>query len=225
MNPIKIYYHLTPQNYWEEFYTKKIDLMKSTGLWDAASEVIFCLHYDTASIDKIHEAVSDHKVRIVYNPESIRPYGEQYTNLTIKQEADDGDDDYYIFRFHNKGINHYNTVNWADNKAIADEMNYHNINRWQECVDKLDQGYQAVGTNWVKQPWPHFKGNYWWVTADYMRTMTPLQPPHISGGIQQIKGGGWTIHDAESWIGTGTPRAYDILRGTDQIGDHPDLQR
>lgn len=224
MKPIKIYYHLTRQAYWDLFYSKKIDLMKSVGLWDAASEIICCLHYDETSVSDMKEYIGeDTRVRYNYSSASIKPFGEQYTNLLLKKEIDVSTEPFYIFRVHNKSLNHYNTPNWENNKIIADEMDHHNIVRWQDCVAKLNEGYEAVGTNWVKQPWPHFKGNYWWTTSDYIKRVPILKPPHETGGVQQIIGGGWTVHDAESWVGTGGPRAYDILRETDEIGNHPDL--
>lgn len=224
MQPIKIYYHLTPQPFWDEFYTKKIELMKQVGLWDAASEIVFCCHYDPTSVDQIRSYVGeDSRVRYTFSPDSIRPFGEQYTNRILKKETDSNSDSFYIFRLHNKGLNHYNTVNWPSNKIISDEMDHHYIVRWRECVNKLDEGYDAVGTNWVRQPWPHFKGTFWWVKSEYIRQLTMLKAPHENNMVQQIPGGGWTVHDAESWIGTANPRAYDILRETDEIGDHPDL--
>lgn len=224
MSKIKIYYHVTPQPYWTEFYQHKIELMKSVGLWDAAEKISICLHYEPGCVEEIKQYVGpEHKVEFIFNLDSVRPYGEQYTNLRLKDDCDNFSSNYYIFRLHNKGINHYNTVNWPANKIIAEEMDYNTINRWQDCVIRLEQGYDAVGVNWVRQPWPHFKGNYWWAQSDYIKRISRLIPPHENGMKQQILGGGWTIHDAESWIGTGNPRAYDILRETDEIGDHPDL--
>jgi hypothetical protein len=221
MSNLKLYYHITVQPYWQEFTSEKIDRMKSVGLWDAFSDIVFCVH---DNVDQLRqEYQTDVRVRFIDHPEAVRPYNEQYTNRTIKQQTDADTSEYYILRLHNKGINHFNTPTWPANEIITEEIDQCTIDCWRTIVEKLDQGYEAVGPNWVKQPWPHFKGNVWWATSNYVKRLTILKPPHELGFQQQITGGGWTIHDAESWIGTAGPKAWDTLRHTDQIGDHPDL--
>lgn len=224
MATLKLYYHLNPQPFWEQFTIERIDLMKSTGLWDAFDEIILCINYSDSIIEPLRTITdNDPRIRYVYSEDAVRPFGEQYTNRVLKKEVDSTNEHFFVCRVHNKGLNHYTGSDWPRNKILKDELDHNNIVRWQDCVKKLEFGYDAAGCNWVRQPWPHFKGNFWWATSDYIRKLKLLPPPHEMGFVQQIRGGGWTVHDAESWIGTADPRAYDILRETDQIGDHPDI--
>lgn len=224
MKQLKLYYHLVAQQYCFDFFNQNKNLMQETGLWDAFNTINLCLHYDDSFFNSLRkELETDYRVKFIFL-ESHRPFGEQYTNIFLKQQTDTELQEHFILRFHSKGINHYlHPTEWPPNKKITDELNYQNINRWQECVDKLHQGYDAVGAHWVKQPWPHFKGNIWWASSNYIKRLNALKPPHVVGFQQQIRGGGWTVHDAESWVGTANPKAWDILRNTDEIGDHPDL--
>ena len=224
MTKLKLYYHMTDQPRWRELVDLKIDLMKSVGLWEAFSEINLCVHYNNAEFDQLRfDTKDDPRIRIIFHTDSVRTFGEQYTNRTIKQEVDACDADAYIFRMHTKGLNWINTPDWERVSAYTELLDQHNIVRWKEVVQKLDQGYDATGIYWVKNPWPHFMGNIWWATSKYIKQLKILPPPHETGFRQQILGGGWAVHDAESWVGTGNATAWDFIRESDQIGDHPNI--
>jgi hypothetical protein len=222
---LKLYYHMAPHQWWKVIADDKIGKMKECGLWDAFDQINICIHWDEEPFEEFKKELSlDNRVRFIYHPDSVKPCCEQYTNKTLKLEVDNDTESSYILRFHLKGITHYNTPNWPANNEINQLLDTHLIERWREVVAKLDEGYDAVGTYWVKQPWPHFKGNVWWATSDYIKRLKLLKMPHENNFQQQITGGGWIVHDAESWVGTSNPHAYDMFRETDQIGDHPDLK-
>jgi hypothetical protein len=50
-------------------------------------------------------------------------------------------------------------------------MLYWMVERWRECVGKLGQGYDTVGYTRCERPLPHFQGNFWWATSQYLRTL------------------------------------------------------
>jgi hypothetical protein len=223
---LKLFYHIVvdPITNWQEFTDQQITRMKVAGLYEEFSEIIFCVHVESQEFNLLKDQyANDQRVQFIIHSDSVRPFHEQYTNRSIKKYIDNDTEKSFILRAQNKGITHFNTPNWPANAIIKEEIDYHTIDNWRIAVEKLAQGYDATGTNWVKQPWPHFKGNVWWATSDYIKRLTILRAPHEVGFRQQILGGGWAIHDAESWIGTCTPRSWDLLRNTDQIGDHPDL--
>lgn len=215
---------MVPKPGWREISTDKINKMKKSGLWDSFSQINICIHYQEKAFDILKEEMhNDGRVHFLYHTDSVPPLGEQYTNRTIKNNIDRDTEPSYVFRFHLKGLNHWNTTNWAANDHYNQLIDLHTIEKWRDAVKKLEQGYDAAGIYWVKQPWPHFKGNVWWATSDYIKRLRLLKMPHENNFQQQITGGGWLVHDAESWVGTANPRAYDMYRETDQIGDHPDL--
>lgn len=220
MKPIKVYIHLFEKGPWQEFLQEKIALMKQTGLWDRANEIVYCIHGTYQAFSHLKET----KTRLVLH-KSIAPFNEQYTNRTIKQEADAFPESFYLLRFHLKGINWIDHPDGARVKEYADLLTHCNIVRWEDAVGKLDQGYDVAGVNWVKNPWPHFIGNIWWSTSNYIQRLPLLKTPDEVGFVQQIPGThSWAIHDAESWIGVANPRAWDLHRNTDEIGLHPDIK-
>lgn len=68
-----------------------------------------------------------------------------------------------LLYFHTKGITRWSPTiqDWRE------LMEYFCIDRWQDAMAKLDEGYDAVGCNrnLVGPEWPdswHFAGNFWW---------------------------------------------------------------
>lgn len=101
---------------------------------------------------------------------------------------------------HTKGA--YNTASL--NVEWRRSMTRHTVERWRECLRWLKL-VDVVGCHWLtKQQFdnvdtPFFGGNYWWATAEYIRTLPP--PPRNDR---------W---DAERWIGQGRPRSHDLYPG------------
>lgn len=54
-------------------------------------------------------------------------------------------------------------------------MLYWLVERWRECVLKLEKGYDAVGINVIDSPVRHFQGNFWWTTAAHVRKLPPVR--------------------------------------------------
>ena len=77
----------------------------------------------------------------------------------------------YILFFHSKGVSHFDfpTDDWRK------YMEYFTVERWQDCVDKLNEGYDACGVMWnsktVYGDFPHFSGAFWWAKCSYINTL------------------------------------------------------
>lgn len=88
----------------------------------------------------------------------------------IKKYAAENPEDYILF-FHTKGITH-------NNKAITDwrhYMEYFVLDRWRDCIQKLDEGYDCCGVLWNTDTpiglHPHFSGAFYWAKASYINTL------------------------------------------------------
>jgi hypothetical protein len=86
------------------------------------------------------------------------------STLDIEPEA-------YILYLHTKGVSYYSYPTTYENvTAWRLYLEYENIDRWQECVKKLEEGYQVVGTelkpraltNYGFVP-RHFAGGFFWM--------------------------------------------------------------
>ncbi|HMD53993.1 MAG TPA: glycosyltransferase [Phycisphaerae bacterium] len=76
-------------------------------------------------------------------------------------------------------------------------MQYFVVERYQDCIALL-RTHDICGVNWRESPWPHFSGNVWWATSDYIKRLIPLDSlPPITGKDQGHR------HQCERWIGSG----------------------
>ena len=63
----------------------------------------------------------------------------------------------------------------------------------ENCLELLDS-HDVVGCNYGDQPKPHFSGNFWWATTDYLKTLSLTQ---LTDKMS-----------AEWWLLSGSPRIH-----------------
>lgn len=74
-------------------------------------------------------------------------------------------------------------------------MCYYNVVKWKDAVEKLDEGYKAVGCHWVKNSF--FGGNYWWANTSYLKL---LPTPQMDNRWRAEEWIGLTIGDSKKEI-------------------------
>lgn len=113
----------------------------------------------------------------------------------IRDYSKDNLDDYILF-FHTKGITckEQPFVNCAAVNDWRIYMEYFVIEQWRDCIQKLDDGYDACGVLWNSDTnlglYPHFSGAFYWVKSSFVNT---LNHDYLNGG--------WR-YEQEFWIGT-----------------------
>jgi len=132
------------------------------------------------------------KVEIVVYPENLEL---RQTLCWIRDYSKENPDDYILF-FHTKGMT-CKEQPFVDCAAVTDwrrYMEYFVIERWKDCIQKLDEGYDACGVLWNSDTslgfYPHFSGAFFWVKASYINT---LNHDYLNGK---------SYYDQEFWIGT-----------------------
>jgi hypothetical protein len=126
------------------------------------------------------------KVEICVYPDNIEL---RRTLLWIRDYAKYNPGEYVLF-FHTKGITHDD----IPNRDWRNYMEYFTIERWRDCIAKLDEGYDCCGVLWncdqAGNYHPHFSGAFWWATTDYINT---LDHSYLTSANR---------YDGEFWIGT-----------------------
>jgi hypothetical protein len=109
---------------------------------------------------------------------------------------------YYI---HSKGAF---VETWADIvtryknvRLWRDYMEYFVIEKWGDCIKVLDE-YDVCGVEWRTNPLPHFSGNFWWATDNYLGKLPNILDYWSANQFQRI----W----AEMYIGQSNPRVKDF---------------
>jgi hypothetical protein len=140
-------------------------LLKSSGLHDVYSKLHIGV-VDPASRKK-DIVLEIPKAEVVIYPENKE---ETETLKWVRDYAAQNPGKYLLY-FHTKGISRISpaTESWRR------YMEYFVIENWTDCVQKLDEGYDCCGVEWTPDcfmgHFPHFSGNFWWSTTDYINTL------------------------------------------------------
>jgi len=146
------------------------------------------------------------KVEIIVYPQNKE---EADTMKWIKNYAKDNADDYVLY-LHTKGVTR-NTTATTDWRRY---MEYFAVENWQECITKLDEGYDCCGVMWNTDTpigmHPHFSGTIWWANTNYINTLD-------HGFLDST----WKFH-REFWIGS-NPEAKPFEFHNSRLNDKESL--
>lgn len=100
-----------------------------------------------------------------------------------------------ILYIHTKGVSAIPQLKEAANDW-RQYMSYFCIEKADKCINFLKE-YDIVGVEWAVDPVPHFCGNFWWATSQYINKL-----PEISF-ITKEENRIWTHikYNAEFWVG------------------------
>lgn len=214
MADIKIYWHLTELSNWQQVCDQQWDLIKSSGLYDASSDVYLCGNGRKWPFNDWMTKHTEDKLAFAHvNPNSSFY---EYPSLNfMHSQAYEAEENYNILYIHLKGVTRPDDPNIRD---WRDFLNWSVIERWSDCVKALED-HDVAGPNWETAPWPHFSGNFWWARSDYIKRLPVLQHPvdamnsgktmfqtHYAGGAPY-----WRF-DYEAWVGSGDPRYLEVAK-------------
>ena len=229
MKQLMVFYHLFVPNtsgMWVWWVDEQLGLIKESGLADNA-KVKMCI---TMPLGLIGQIKKDNSVYVEKNYTEVvleyinshypfveivdmRDIGEQpniFEGQTLKElYLHSLKNDGYVCYLHNKGVteNFYNTWGvFGEDSRWRRYMQDHCIGRWRECIEKLDEGYDAVGANYFKDFYP-FAGNFWWATTEHIKKLDdPLDADKYYNNNSPTN----YRYAFELWIGTKEPKIHYI---------------
>jgi hypothetical protein len=197
---------------------EQTQLLEDTGLLAAAEEVNMMLHYKESDFAWLKERWK-HIQNVKYKTfdDSYREWQEGTTILHIQDLVHSTDEEFYVLYMHHKGV-YSKTTTWRH------YMQYWNIEKWKECVQHLDEGYDTCGASFLTAdsptltcgPYPIYAGNFWWARASYLRKCRILKTPVENNYEPQFVGQPHHRYDYECWHGSGNPKAYDMHFGPER---------
>lgn len=220
MKSISIFYHIwSPANtdYWRFLVDEQLKRLYNHKL-DKHANIYCAISGPSANI--IEKYVSLHNwIKII----EVSENDQEYEGLTLKHlfnHVKEVESIESVMYFHTKGISHLSgqsslcSIPGIDNERMfravnswRHQMEWGVIDQWKAALEKLIDN-QVVGVNYCITPWPHMSGNFWWATADYIRTLTHPTldeyafDPNDFGNINRMK--------YEKWIGTGNPKVFSF---------------
>jgi SAM-dependent methyltransferase len=190
---LSVFYHLyipDTSGMWVWYVNEQLGLLKKTGLSEKA-KVNMCITMPLGLIGKLkmgegeyvekeyNQLVTEYIIRkypfanilTIRDNEKHEPI---YEGQTLKELYDYSlKNGGYVLYFHNKGVTNKSYIEHAlvgEDKNWRQYMQKHCIERWEDCIAKMEEGYDAVGANYYKNYYP-FAGNFWWAKTDYIKTL------------------------------------------------------
>lgn len=199
--------HVYTVNDWKDIFERQVDRIVESGLYAEASKIFVGINGEERLGYWL--TMSYPKFEILY--QFSKPELEQSLTLTFarifamdKMETD-------IFYIHSKGVTHKNSRAQNDWREM---MEYYVIDQYEVCRRELDEDADIAGVNWhlgegwmgatAKKcggitPTPHFSGNFWWATVEYLKDLPSLFPLVNK-------------YQCEFWIGLNNPRVAELWR-------------
>jgi hypothetical protein len=212
---IKVFYHLIDLSGWQDITTEQLSKLESSGLLDQC-ELHMNMNYLESSFDLLRNQLSNRKNIFWHFKQNIKEDYEHPTAILMKEYADLSEDNFYALYMHQKGITYVGTPKETNVKHWRWLLDYWCIERWQDCVEKLNQGFDTVGANFNprhKGLGPHYSGTQSWVTSDFLKKCKSLVLPNTIDFKPQIAkkmpGHTWR-YDVEAWFGHSNARAYSL---------------
>jgi hypothetical protein len=213
--PIKVFVHLNDLPGAFDLMSEQLSRLSESGLMDIADRVFLCTNGNPDNFLPAQAVLSDYRHVKFYHTSNRTDLWEYPTLDLLKRncQAVGEDEEFNILYFHLKGLSRLGDQRVTDWRKF---MEYWMIDRWEDCANKLNEGYDLIGTNMIEQPWLHSSGNFWWSKSEYVRTLDPLPSPETlpwntpSPYTGAVYDGGNFRYDHEAWIATGKPKWFEI---------------
>lgn len=174
---IYIVYHMATLNNWKDIAEEQMTLLASSGLLDAAEELI--VNFVGEQKEEVESFFThfpySHKVRLIHASVDLAVC--EFPSIAKVKEVATKYPGAKILYFHSKGVLHFGMPTENAVACWRRYMEYFLIERWKACVDCLD-AVDACGVEWRARP-PHFSGNFWWATASYINMIPSLREPYL----------------------------------------------
>lgn len=193
---------------WSDIVTEQLQMWLASELFSKTDKVFIRVYYEKENdLECFKKRIKDYS-KITLTSTNTNEF--EFGTLKILQDLS-FTDDFYCYYFHSKGVSisekvkNYRIgrvpgsidISFSDIKKNVNlwrkYMEYFIIDKYQTCIDILDQGFDACGTQLMK--WPrtdqyHFSGNFWWAKSEYIKK------------LQKIDTSVAERHQAEKWIGS-----------------------
>ena len=208
------FYHICTMNHWREVLTEQVDLIQSSGLYDACDRIV---------VGKVGTEVLPSlpsKFKVSYEGE-VTDFEFPTLKLLHTHCKRWGGQVWYI---HTKGVSHSRESVAAKRDAWIEGIDYDTlatnltlwrrfmmhyvVRKWGLCHEAL-KDHDVCGAAWRKYP-PHFSGNFWWARGKYVSKLPPIRKYLSTVGCSSWSTG--PRGAAEYWICHGNPKVCNLKR-------------
>lgn len=184
---------------WKEVVTSQLLRLKKSGLYDRADSIYVTINLSEGTEEEFNEITKEYdKLEKEFFPNN----GAEYPSIKKVREIGLSRETKILY-FHTKGVsNRYRK--YQSNEISVDKiknieawkecLEYFLIDKWEECVNKMDE-YDNVGVTCILG-W--FWGNFWWTQSRHVQKTKEVQhstrwayEAWLNEGVSDVKNYEW----------------------------------
>ena len=218
MKIIGFYFAALMLDNWYEIINEQINKLVGSDLFKNTDKLYVRVFYNKESdLCKFKKLFNDNpKIEITSTNKNEHEYG-----ILKIIESCSNVDNFNCYYFHSKGVSitsetmkkHKLNISYQQMKdsieSLRRYMEYFLIDRYEDCIKNLDDGFDACGVQLRGTPRKdslHFSGNFWWSKSEYIKKL-----PKIDIFDKENR------NEPEFWIGYGYGK-YKNLYFTKEAG-------
>lgn len=216
MNPIAIWFHVKlggivgmDEHKAALIMAEQVEMMEKSGLLKSASEFHVNSHGDIGQFS-MASMIAGPRAIVTMSPDNLNGLDGELPTFALLQDWIRGHEKWNVLYLHAKGVTKpddmFRTV-WR--RCMMKSV----VNRWRECVQALETGFDMAGAHWLSPAQypgtPHlvrpiWGGNFFWSKVSYLLKLPPLiRESHPELGTDRYM--------AENWVGFGpNPKVLDL---------------
>ena len=200
-----IFFHVYLKNNFSHILLNKFKKFKTSGLYEKANKIYLTLFGDIEQHQEFLSDLKDLYIKIEYVNITNKEFHNEADTLNFMiKKAEGYEKNTPMLYIHTKGASYTHPNIKKNINAWVRYLDLYTINKWEECVDALENN-DAAGGFYVEDP-KHFQGNFWWANSSYLKNLPRVNNLNITH-----------LNRGEFWILSNTDKVY-ALSGVTPVG-------
>lgn len=193
-----IFFHVYLKNDFSHILLNKFKKFKASGLYEKANKIYLTLFGDIEQHQEFLSDLKDLYIKIEYVNITNKEFHNEADTLNFMiKKAEGYEKNTPMLYIHTKGASYTNPNIKKNINAWVRYLDLYTINKWEECVDALENN-DAAGGFYVEDP-KHFQGNFWWANSSYLKNLPRVNNLNITH-----------LNRGEFWILSNTDKVYAL---------------
>lgn len=193
-----IFFHVYLKNDFSHILLNKFKKFKASGLYEKANKIYLTLFGDIEQHQEFLSDLKDLYIKIEYVNITNKEFHNEADTLNFMiKKAEGYEKNTPMLYIHTKGASYTHPNIKKNINAWVRYLDLYTINKWEECVDALENN-DAAGGFYVEDP-KHFQGNFWWANSSYLKNLPRVNNLNITH-----------LNRGEFWILSNTDKVYAL---------------
>lgn len=193
-----IFFHVYLKNDFSHILLNKFKKFKASGLYEKANKIYLTLFGDIEQHQEFLSDLKDLYIKIEYVNITNKEFNNEADTLNFMiKKAEGYEKNTPMLYIHTKGASYTHPNIKKNINAWVRYLDLYTINKWEECVDALENN-DAAGGFYVEDP-KHFQGNFWWANSSYLKNLPRVNNLNITH-----------LNRGEFWILSNTDKVYAL---------------